>query len=84
MAWYALKIILILQPLMEAQLNRIFIETADATDPALKLEHKFMELLLGLDEDVEALGTIQDAALHGIICFLLQDTASHPTEYRAP
>jgi hypothetical protein len=45
MAWYALKIILILQLLMEGQLNRIFIETADATDPALKLEHKFMELL---------------------------------------
>ncbi|KAJ6585872.1 hypothetical protein B0H19DRAFT_1250627 [Mycena capillaripes] len=49
---------------LDGLLNRIFIETADATDPALKLEHNFMELLLGLDEDVEALGTIQDAALH--------------------
>ncbi|KAJ7105223.1 hypothetical protein C8R44DRAFT_745939 [Mycena epipterygia] len=64
MAWYVVKIIVKPQLLMKAQLNRIFIETADATDSALKLEHKFMELLLGLDEDVEALGMIQDAVLH--------------------
>jgi hypothetical protein len=30
----------------------------------LRLEHQFIQLLFGTDENREALGTIQDAAVH--------------------
>jgi hypothetical protein len=43
-------------------------ETAGTSDPsALHSEHEFMKLLLGVEEDAQALGTIQDAVTHGIL-----------------
>jgi hypothetical protein len=48
-------------------LNRILDETSGENLPIeLRMEHQFVQLLLGSGEDREALGTIQDAATHGM------------------
>jgi hypothetical protein len=79
LGWFGMpsKSIPKLQLLMKGQLNRIFIETADATDPALKLKHKFMEL-----KHWERYKMRNYTVL--FVFFLLQDTPSHLMEYRAP
>jgi hypothetical protein len=47
-------------------LNTVLDDTSGPGVPAaLQLEHKFIKLLLGADQNKEALGTIQDAAAYG-------------------
>lgn len=48
------------------QLNGVLDETLGTDLPiTLQLKHKFIQLLLGVGQNKEALGTIQDAAAHG-------------------
>ncbi|KAJ7626767.1 hypothetical protein B0H17DRAFT_1218508 [Mycena rosella] len=50
---------------LDGLLNRILEETSGSDVPlSLQLEHKFIKLLFGTGQNVETLGTIQDAAAH--------------------
>ncbi|KAJ7103862.1 hypothetical protein C8R44DRAFT_746599 [Mycena epipterygia] len=52
---------------LEGMLNGILDETSGNDVPVgVQLEHQFIQLLFGSADDREALGTIQDAAAHGI------------------
>ncbi|KAJ7790307.1 hypothetical protein B0H14DRAFT_3570497 [Mycena olivaceomarginata] len=52
---------------LDGVLNNILDETSGPdVSPALRLEHTFIELLLSTGEDREAIGTIRDAAAHGL------------------
>ncbi|KAF8136825.1 hypothetical protein K438DRAFT_750317 [Mycena galopus ATCC 62051] len=46
---------------LDGLLQNIMNETADTSEPETRSEHEFVKLLLGVEDDVQALGTIQDA-----------------------
>jgi hypothetical protein len=67
MAWFVIHYLPKHYSKAVIQLHNIMNETAGASDPKIQSEHEFVMLLLGVEDNMQALGTIQDAVTHGLL-----------------